>query len=794
MTVKIKNDDTDFTTSSIGGKAFNLYRLKSHKFNVPDFFLKSSNEINKTSIDNIEKEIKEKIIRDDSEYIIRSSANVEDNIQNSFAGMFESKRIIHKNNFKNELVKVMESSKSQRVISYIKSKRIRTKPKLSLIIQKYVSGDVSGVMFSSISKDGQNGVFINANFGGAESIVDGADCDSYFIGVNDRILSEHLYSKKRVLNQDQVKSLVKLAREVQKKIGEPQDIEWTIKNDKIYILQSRPITKQISQEIFVWDNSNIAESYSGIVLPLTSSYIKYAYKITYMDLARRSSVSEKKIEENEPLFDGLLGIFYGRVYYNMLNWYRMLTLYPRYERNKQNLDTMISAKSKEELETEYHKNVSLLFKTKYYSKLLLRYPFFNGEVTRFKRFVRSYLENFNRKEIEKMDEKKLVELFRKSAEELLGKWSITVENDYLLMTYFGMLKSFCKKNKLEDRFVQLISNIKDVMSAEQVSGLKKLSNEFYKHKTLVALAKKKKYHHTMKQIEGNKEYFSLKVELNKYSVKYGGRFANELKLETSDADIDPSYLLKLLLLYSGETSQSRTKKKVINELSLGLAKRKYLNYLLKRIKFYARQREELRLLRAQSFNVARKIFLEIGSKYEKKKILSSKKDIFYLNVEEIIESIDSKSKQNNLKKVVMQRKRQYKNYANEELEDVFYTYGNSIESKFLKDEQINKDFVGQGCSPGIIKGKVKVLESFSLSGKENYEIVVTKHTDPGWTPLFGLCKGIIVEHGGLLSHAAIISRELDLPCIIGLKDATKKLKDGQVVTLNGYTGEVKIHD
>ncbi|MDP6642178.1 MAG: PEP-utilizing enzyme, partial [Candidatus Nanoarchaeia archaeon] len=66
--------------------------------------------------------------------------------------------------------------------------------------------------------------------------------------------------------------------------------------------------------------------------------------------------------------------------------------------------------------------------------------------------------------------------------------------------------------------------------------------------------------------------------------------------------------------------------------------------------------------------------------------------------------------------------------------------------------------------------------------------------DPGWTPLFGLCEGIIVEHGGLLSHAAIISRELNLPCIIGLKNATKNLKDGQTITLNGFTGEVTIHD
>ena len=105
---------------------------------------------------------------------------------------------------------------------------------------------------------------------------------------------------------------------------------------------------------------------------------------------------------------------------------------------------------------------------------------------------------------------------------------------------------------------------------------------------------------------------------------------------------------------------------------------------------------------------------------------------------------------------------------------------------------MNSNLKGQGCSPGIIKGKVKIMKTFSLPKKGTYDIIVTEHTDPGWTPLFGLCRGIIVEHGGLLSHAAIISRELNLPCIIGLKDATKTFKDGQTITINGFTGDVKI--
>ena len=204
----------------------------------------------------------------------------------------------------------------------------------------------------------------------------------------------------------------------------------------------------------------------------------------------------------------------------------------------------------------------------------------------------------------------------------------------------------------------------------------------------------------------------------------------------------------------------------------------------------------MRLLRAQSFSIARKVFFEIGKRFNELGILKNPEDIFYLEVDEIINYINKKSKNKDLIKIINIRKKQYKEYENKELEDVFYTYGYSISSKFTKtsDKEKNNNLIGQGCSSGIVKGKVKIMETFSLPEKGTYDIVVTKHTDPGWTPLLGLCKGIIVEHGGLLSHAAIISRELNLPCIIGLKNATKFFKNGQTITINGFTGEVKVHD
>jgi len=95
---------------------------------------------------------------------------------------------------------------------------------------------------------------------------------------------------------------------------------------------------------------------------------------------------------------------------------------------------------------------------------------------------------------------------------------------------------------------------------------------------------------------------------------------------------------------------------------------------------------------------------------------------------------------------------------------------------------------------GLIVGKTKVLESVLEADKlEPGDILVTRQTDPGWVTVFPLISGLIVERGGMLSHGAVVSREFGIPAIVGVSEATKKLKDNDFVTLNAYQGTIVIH-
>jgi pyruvate,water dikinase len=102
------------------------------------------------------------------------------------------------------------------------------------------------------------------------------------------------------------------------------------------------------------------------------------------------------------------------------------------------------------------------------------------------------------------------------------------------------------------------------------------------------------------------------------------------------------------------------------------------------------------------------------------------------------------------------------------------------------------ELTGVPISPGVVQGRVKVFRHATDKQLLPGEILVARATDPGWTPLFINAKGIILEIGGALQHGAVVAREYGIPCVSGLDDATSKLKDGQLVEVDGSNGIVRI--
>src|SRR5206468_9355304 len=122
-----------------------------------------------------------------------------------------------------------------------------------------------------------------------------------------------------------------------------------IEAGRLYLLQSRPITSLARTAdpdgvINVWDNSNIAESYNGVTTPLTFSFARRAYEEVYRQFCRILRVPEAKIAASADVFRHMLGLIEGRVYYNLLNWYRLIALLPGFQSNRGFMEQMMGVK------------------------------------------------------------------------------------------------------------------------------------------------------------------------------------------------------------------------------------------------------------------------------------------------------------------------------------------------------------------------------------------------------------------------------------------------------------------
>ncbi len=308
----------------------------------------------------------------------------------------------------------------------------------------------------------------------------------------------------------------------------------------------------------------------------------------------------------------------------------------------------------------------------------------------------------------------------------------------------------------------------------------------------------------------HKEFYAQVLD---YIDRFGFRCMNEMKLEEIDLYTDPSYLFTCLKNYlrSGTTDLESFEKrekalrkgaeeKVFSHLS-GFKKLIY-RWSLKHARKAVKNRENTRFARTRIYGVARSMFQAIGSDFASRGLLEDARDIFFLTLEEIYGVFQGTLTSFDLRGLVDLRKQSYKRFEDEEPKARVTTRGPVYWTNPLlvgEDDEAapmeldpDADLQGLPCCPGIVEGVVKVVMSPQDDLELNGEILVTPRTDPGWVPLYPSVSALLVERGSLLSHSAIVAREMGLPAVVAIKGLTKTLKTGMRVRIDGKRGSVKI--
>ncbi len=825
----------------MGGKATALSKIGKVINNIPDWFVVSfegfdyqKKEIIQDAINEINNRLKS--FGDDSYFAVRSSAGNEDSKENSFAGQFDTFLFVKKNDVINKIKEVYMSAFSQRIEAYRKENNINEILIPSVIVQKMVNSRCAGVAFGANPVNSNiKEVVISAVYGLGSGLVDGiATADSYTISDNTikkQIAKKDYYHtlengvvvqknvnkdliNNQILTDNEIFEIKELVKKASEFFGRFQDIEWAYENNELYLLQSRPITtlgRNKEGKINVFDNSNIVESYGGITTPLTFSFIRMVYENVYIELCKIFKVEEEKIEVNTQMFKSMLALIDGRVYYNLYGWYGLLTLFPGLGNNKKFMEQMMGVK--ESLPDDLFPVPEATFKDKI-GLLNTGLGLINGFLN-----IRKMTNNFyNRlndalenKDISNMDLYELHDYYYELESKLLHKWDAPLVNDFLAMIFYGQLKQECRNIFQEEGDLihnDLLCSEGGIISSEPAKRIKEMAKLIKDNDELLEILESNDVYKIQKELPKYEKFNNL---LNLYLDKFSDRCLQELKLETLTLKDNPISLYSSIATFARRIKSNNieeidekknrieAEKKVNKKLRFNLVRKARFKLILKQARFTVKNRENLRFERTRLFGRVRELFLQIGFILASMNVIEEKRDIFYLEVDEILFYIDGKSTTNNLKELIKIRKEQYLKYKDMEPDERFYSYGAvNIGNDFKREEprkktnDANIDLKGIGASPGKVIGKVRIIKNPANAKLEQGEILVAEYTDPGWIMLFPAAKGILVERGSLLSHSAIVSRELGIPAVVGVTGLISTLKDGDIVELDGTTGNISI--
>jgi pyruvate,water dikinase len=378
------------------------------------------------------------------------------------------------------------------------------------------------------------------------------------------------------------------------------------------------------------------------------------------------------------------------------------------------------------------------------------------------------------------------------------------------MFWFGKLKSDIaklKNNENENLHNDLLCGSSDIISTQPIHRSFEIAQFIKSSAEATNLFNEDDDQFIYHVISQNKNFSKLNSLIQSYLSDFGERCVGELKLETKSFTTHPASLIKIIKSYlkMNTSIDSSIDKKLRHEAEATLEKvlegnplkKIYIYYVLNKTRELVSNRENLRYERSRGFGIVRMLFNKIGEKFYDHNFIESPEDIFYLTREEIIAFKEGRTVSQNLKSIIANRKSEFEAYKNlpsppERITTtgIVYNFKNQITHK--NNNEIIDELKGIGCSPGKVIAEVEIVNNPNDVESLNGKILVTHSTDPGWVILFPSAAAIIVERGSLLSHSAIVSREMGKPCIVGVTGLLSQLHSGDLVEMDGRTGLIKI--
>jgi pyruvate,water dikinase len=732
-------------------------------------------------------------------FAVRSSGAREDGGDLSYAGQYETVLDVPADAVPSAILDCYRSTVTDAVLSYHLDHGIEaTGSAFAVIVQEMVPAEVSGVAFTVNPLTGADTeVVVEGTHGLGDDLVSGRVRATRHVHDWYR---ERTLEPGDVLSPAEAAAVVRMALDVQRHVGFPCDVEWAIAAGRLRVLQARPITRILHTGIpDQWSNADFKDG--GVSATVCTPYMWSLYAAIWEKHLRAFMLDSALLAPAE--IRQLGHMFYGRPYWNMSVVKAAMAAAPGYRERQFDEEFGVRITYEGDGDT-----------TPVTPRTLLRIA---RVALRQRRIVRNQRETVvatcaDLLRVANGYEDRLATTVP-CADEVKRTWRTLVYTDYDRSegTYFRQIFINTIHQALtrdavvavvgEAGFFRLISGL------DEVSHLRPFRDAWTLSRTIHADPAALAYWtgHSVAEITAALDAGQAGHGLDAVRTlidRYGYHSTRELDVTHPDFDEDHAAVVtmvrdtvllddshapdadraRLLQAYEAELVRATT---AVGPLRAGAFRRR-----IERTRRMLWWREELRDVSTRYYHLIRLVTLRLATTLVAEGVLTGTDDIWFLPIDSIASALDGYITRTDLRAEVERNRTYYDSFRH-------YTPPNEIGQRFDRPATgapaWADGLVGVGASPGVVEGTARVIAGLDdIDRLQPGDILVTRYTDTGWTGKFALISGIVTEYGGVLAHAAIVSREYGIPCIVACHDAMAHIADGQRVRIDGTTGEVVV--
>jgi pyruvate,water dikinase len=808
----------------VGGKAYSLFKLLDLGAPVPPFFVLTTSAYRSSKDGKLGAELRSEVgsalMRlGNGAVAVRSSATAEDSADHSFAGVFESVLDVKGLDQVCEAIEYCwKSHAGARARSYLEDRGVGTAGSMAVIVQKMIAAEWAGVAFTADPVTRSLGTMvIDAVPGIGEALVSGlVTPEQIKVSREGAVIERHRPHDVEALPDAVLEGVLEQSRNVAEKLDFPQDIEWAFRDGQTYLLQARPVTtirgvfhnrslESVSADFIEdparrWTRAYADEVWTPPVSPLFYDVQNLSAHL----LTRLKNDGETanlpptvfKYYEAAPYADAAL---LARVYSNLPPVARrpsLLAQLPKEERAK-------------------------VERTGLRIRPLL-HRLWNFEVRNRKKrslfHTHRFLEQAWPSFLERSDELAKVDVSSLATEELdrhLSQiWDLAllvgVECEVAVLYHAHDLKLIL--SGILDRWVgegdeaygAISSGLLDSHTVRESEELWQLATDIRKlPKQLIAKLQSASFREVAETTEP--QLAPISSTLQRFLARHRHRGANYKDLIHPRWGDDPDLLWKQVLALVADPGQRprdrnqlaaarRRDAQAMVLAALSGPRALYRRPLLRRMfaynEIYAGLRDNHRFYYDNVWWLLRRFYREKGRRLVEQKSLGEAEDVFFLSRSEIEALADSSLTPALAAERIQIRRTEWENTLR--ISPPKFLQGAYAPVSEETGEAVDA-LKGIPASPGEAKGRARVLYDVSELGKVLAgEILVTRQTDPSWTPAFSRLSGLVLETGGALAHGASLCREFGLPCVTAIERGTALIRDGDLLLVSGGEGLVAI--